>query len=87
MIQRTREGGVVSGSLQGICRMRYINPDADLQVGDKVMTSKLSSAFPEGLLIGEIVNIEENYDKQSLECTIRPTVTLSQLEEVLVILK
>ena len=87
IIERSRESGLVSGTLQGLCRMRYLNAMADVRVGDRVVTSNLSSSFPENLLIGEVIRIEETPGKSSTECIIAPSVSISQLEEVLVILK
>lgn len=88
LVQGSREFGLVSGTLQeGLCRMRYLNADARVNVGDKVITSKLSSSFPEGLLIGEVVEIIPSAQKPTKECLIKPVVLFSQIEEVLVILK
>ncbi len=86
MIQRERETALVSGSLQNVCHIRYINEEAQIQVGDIVITSKLSSLFPEGLMIGEIVRIEQNKQNLTQEGVLAPSVSLSQIEEVLVIL-
>lgn len=85
ILQRSRETGLVSGSLQGSCRMRYLSPEADIRAGDVVITSTLSSSFPEGLLIGEVIRIEESQASPTMECLLRPAASLSQLEEVLVI--
>ena len=86
LIQRPRESGLVSGTLQGVCRMRYIRTVAKIHIGDKVITSKLSSSFPEGLLIGEIISINNHPSKPAVEALIKPSVTFSQIEEILVIL-
>jgi len=51
-----------------------------------VMTSKLSGAFPEGLLVGEVVEVRSRENDPVIDCIVQPAVTLSQLEEVLVIL-
>ncbi|MFP4472356.1 MAG: rod shape-determining protein MreC [Candidatus Omnitrophota bacterium] len=85
--QRSREVGLVSGTLQGLCRMRYLSSDADVQVGDLIVTSKLSSSFPEGLLIGEVTDVHIHKNSPVVDCLIKPAASLSQIEEVLVILK
>jgi len=85
--QTSREGGLVSGSLQGLCRMRYLSPKAGIQKGDSVITSHLSSSFPEGLLIGTVVAVYESQSSPGLECLVEPAVVFSQLEEVIVIKK
>jgi len=86
LIQEPRESGLVSGTLKGVCRMRYIREDAQIHIGDKVITSKLSSSFPEGLLIGEVVSVNDSSKNPTVECLIHPSVGFSQIEEVLVIL-
>ncbi|MDO8581133.1 MAG: rod shape-determining protein MreC [Candidatus Omnitrophota bacterium] len=87
LIQRTRESGLVSGTLEGVCRIRYVAPSADIRVGDTVITSKLSTSFPEGLLVGEIVSLVQTSGDRSVIGIVRPAISLSQLEEVLVILE
>ncbi len=87
LVQRSREVGLVSGTLQGMCRMRYLSENADVQVGDQIITSKLSSSFPQGLLIGEVVTVRRDEKNASVDCIVQPAVSLSQLEEVLVIQK
>jgi len=86
LVQRNRENGLVAGTLTGTCRMKYLSYDANVKVGDRVITSKLSSAFPEGLLIGVVTKVEESQSSPTLECLVNPMVSLSQVEEVLVIL-
>ncbi|MDP2653779.1 MAG: rod shape-determining protein MreC [Candidatus Omnitrophota bacterium] len=85
--EHSREVGLVSGTLQGLCRMRYLSPEAGVTVGDQVVTSKLSASFPEGLLVGEVVSVDLSPDNTMLDCLVKPAVTASQVEEVLVILK
>jgi len=88
LVQGSREIGLVTGSLQGdICRMRFVSSAAQINVGDKIITSKLSTSFPEGLLIGEVVQIIGNPQEPSIKCIIKPAVVLSQVEEILVILQ
>ncbi len=87
VIERSREGAMISGTLQGICRLRYLTPKADVQVGDLVITSKMSVAFPEGLLVGQVLGLEESPSSTQPEWLVVPAVELSQLEEVLVIQK
>ncbi len=84
--QRSREVGLVSGTLQGLCRMRYLSAEADIAAGDQIITSKLSSSFPEGLLIGQVTEVLADKGNNTAYGLIQPSVSLSQLEEVLVIM-
>ncbi len=87
LVQGPRESGLVSGTLKGVCRMRYIRTNAKVDIGDKVITSKLSLSFPEGLLIGEIIAVNNGSKNPAIEYVVEPAVAFSQIEEVLVILK
>ena len=87
LIQRPRESGLVTGTLQGVCRVRYLREGAEIHLGDMIITSKLSASFPEGLLIGEVIAIDNGEDNPTVESLVRPAVNISQLEEVLVIIK
>lgn len=86
LTQSSRESGLVGGSLQGLCRLRYLNPQAPIEIGEKVITSQLSTSFPENLLIGEITSLDQDPEGNYAEAVVKPSVNLSQLEEVLVIL-
>ena len=86
-VQRPRESVLVTGSLKGLCRLKFLNDSADIRLGDKVITSKLSTTFPESIVIGEVVDIIKNEKNGALDCWVKPAVALSQLEEVLIISK
>jgi rod shape-determining protein MreC len=85
-IERTREQGLVSGTLRGVCRMQYLSSSADIKAGDAILTSKISSFFPPGLMIGTVIGIEESFANPTLECLVKPAVALSQVEEVMIVL-
>lgn len=86
IVQRSREVGLVSGTLTGRARMRYLSASADVQVGDTVLTSRVSSAFPESVVIGVVAEVKAGGSSPVTECVIEPAAALSQIEEVLVLL-
>jgi rod shape-determining protein MreC len=85
LIQRTRDEGIVEGTLQGQAHLKYIPLLSDVQPGDRVVTSGLVGGFPRGLAIGTITSIgkEEGALFQSAQLT--PDVDADRVEEVLVI--
>ena len=85
LVQRTRESGLLTGSLGGQCRLEYLTDKADVKVGDRIITSKLSSVFPEGILIGQVEDVQASQNSHTVECLVDPVVDLSQIEEVVVI--
>lgn len=87
VVARSRESGLLTGTLQGICRLQYLTENADVKVGDRVVTSQLSTAFPEGLLIGYITDVQASANSHTVECLVDPAVDLSQIEEVVIVKK
>lgn len=84
--QRSRQEGLVSGSLGGTLLMKYLPKDADLKREDLVITSGLTKAYPKGLLIGKIIDVGEEFSGLSKYAIIKPAVELANLEEVLIII-
>jgi rod shape-determining protein MreC len=87
VVERSRENGLLTGTLQGVLRLQYLTDKADVKVGDALVTSKLSTAFPEGILIGKITDVQASVNSHTVECLVDPAVDLSELEEVIVIKK
>ena len=58
--------------------------NCDVKKGDKVISSGYGGVFEKGILIGEIVSVEEDASGLYLNATIKPEVDMLRLEEVLV---
>jgi rod shape-determining protein MreC len=85
IIERSRAQGVVVGTGTDRFRLDHVPGAADIQIGDRVVTSGIEGIYPRGFLIGQI----ESIDRQSGEFTnvvVRPAVEFSALETVLVVL-
>ena len=85
IVQRSRARGIVQGGTDGSCYMNYLSRDADIAVGDRVLTSGLDGIFPKGVVIGEVVELSRSYNGLLQSAVVRPGVALDQLEEVLVV--
>ena len=57
----------------------------EISVGDKVETSGMSSLYPKGVIIGEIVQVIKNEGQFDYHAIIKPAVDFKRLEEVVVI--
>lgn len=86
IVQRSRQEGLVSGSLGSNLIMRYLPEDAQITIGDIIVSSELSQVYPKGLLIGKVVNIAKEFSGLSLYAVVKPAADLSSLEEVSVII-
>lgn len=71
--------------IEGLCRLDYIPPDIEVTVGDKVETSGMSSLYPKGIIIGEIVQVIKNEGQFDYYAIVKPAVDFQRLEEVVVI--
>lgn len=85
IVQRSRARGIVQGGTDGSCYMNYLNRDADVTAGDRVLTSGLDGIFPKGVLIGEVVDVSRRHRGLLQAAVVRPSVALERLEEVLVV--
>ncbi len=86
IVQRSRQEGLVNGTLGTNLIMRYLPFDAQIVVGDIVVTSELSQVYPKGLLIGKVINIGKEFSGLNRYAIVKPAVDLTNIEEVLVIL-
>lgn len=85
-VLRSRQEGLVSGSLSGSLNMRYLPADSDIKISDTIVTSGLSQAYPKGIIIGRVSGLGEEYSGLSRYAIIKPAVNLYNLEELLIII-
>ena len=83
---RTRDRGVLNGSLDGGCILRYLDLRSDVKPGDEVVTSGLDRIFPKGLLVGTVQVVRKGPQGLFLEAQVKPAVDFSEIEEVMIIL-
>lgn len=77
--------GILSGSLEGTCRLKYLDLDEDIKLGDEIVSAGKNSRFPSGVPVGVVVQISKEQSGMTLFAVIKPKVKLSSLEEVLII--
>ncbi|MBF0595126.1 MAG: rod shape-determining protein MreC, partial [Candidatus Omnitrophica bacterium] len=77
--QRSRESSLLGGSLSGDCRLYYLPDDADIRVGDEIVTSMLSSVFPEGLRVGTVSEVFPGEKGTPPRAQVSPAVELSKV--------
>ena len=90
MVERTRDEGMLGGliiedgQLVGL-KLYYLPKDADLQVGDVIVTSGLGGIFPKGLYVGKVLYLTDE-DNGEYDACVVSDVDFEHLEEVLIIL-
>ncbi|MBQ7278977.1 MAG: rod shape-determining protein MreC [Clostridia bacterium] len=91
MVERTRDEGmlgglVLSGDTVVGLKLYYLPKDADIQVGDTIVTSGLGGIFPKGLDVGKVFELAAE-DNGVYDACVKSEVDFAHLEEVLVILE
>lgn len=87
LIQRSRAHGILQGSGENGCKLRYVRRTEDVEVGDVVITSGLAGIFPKGLVLGTVDSVEKEETGLFQEIWVSPSADVARIEEVLVILK
>lgn len=85
LVQRTRARGIVEGSLDGRCVMKYLKREEDVEVGDRIIASGLDGIFPKGVQIGEVTHVTRGTRGLLQVAEVKPSVLLDTIEEVLVV--
>jgi len=85
MTQSARAPGVVSGRLGQDLQMEYIPQHDLISVGDVVLTSGMGGRYPQGLVIGQLTEIQQRDVDAFQQATVHPSVNFRNLETVLVL--
>ena len=86
LFQNTRVPGVSTGTGEDLCEIKFVPIDAELEVGDRVISSGLGGVFPKGRVLGTVVGVVKRKQELFQDVVIAPSVDLSRLEDVLVLL-
>lgn len=60
IIENSRVRGILSGDNTSVPKLIFTPLEAEITVGDKIVTSGVAGVFPSGLPIGKVVSIEKN---------------------------
>ena len=79
VIEKSRIRGILSGNNTPFPKLTFVPLDAEITVGDKVVTSGVSGVFPAGLPIGQVMSVSKN------EIKIKPFALLEKIEYVKIV--
>jgi rod shape-determining protein MreC len=82
----SRVTGIIRGRPEGGLLMQRIPQEETLQTGETVVTSDFGGLMPEGLVIGQIIQIRRKDVDVLQEAVIEPSADLKQLERLYVLL-
>ena len=85
LVQRTRVRGMLHGNLRN-CVLQ-MPQEAELRIGDTIVTSGLAGSFPKGVPVGRVVRISYEANRVAQQITVEPWSDYRQLEEVSILLQ
>lgn len=85
MITRNQSRGILQGKLENMMRFKYFDRNLNIWIGDKIVTSGFTGAFPPNIPIGTITNIQKNPDDLSQIVDVEPTENIVKLNEVIIL--
>lgn len=85
IITRNQSRGILQGKLASTMRFKYFDRNINVWVGDKIVTSGLTGAFPANIPIGTVTNIQKTHDDLSQIVEVEPAVNIVKLTDVLIL--
>lgn len=87
MVQRSRALGVCQGQQDPTkLQMTYLARDADIKIGDIIVTSGQGGIVPKGVPVGRVMKVKIEGGGFMKSAEIRPSARLDQSDEVFVVL-
>lgn len=83
LVERSRETGLLVGRGLSQCEFVYLDGQADITVGDRVVTAGWGGTFPKGLPLGTITRVSRDEQAAVTTAWVEPAARLSRLEDVL----
>ncbi len=84
---QSRTQGMVQGTADGTCIMKYVPRQIEINESDKVISSGIGRVFPKNLYVGDVIEVKQKEAKLFKDIKIKPRVAISKIEHVLVIKK
>lgn len=84
-IQRTGQRGILTGMGNDMINLEYIPSDAQVIIGDTLVTSGLGGVFPAGYPVAKITDVKPQDGSSYLEITAEPVAEIQSSYEVLIL--
>ena len=84
-LQSANADAMLRGSLTGDLTLDMLSQDANVEIGDVVLTSGLGGNYPPDLLVGQVVSVRQLDYEIFQTAVVQPVVDFNRLQIVLVI--
>ena len=82
---KSRTQGIVQGTANGKCMMKYVPRQIKVDKPEKVISSGVGGVFPKSLYIGNVIAVKQKSASLFKDIKIIPRIDISKIEHVLVI--
>jgi rod shape-determining protein MreC len=86
VIARNRRRGILQGGISQLMEFKYFDQDSSILVGDEILTSGLSGAFPSSIPVGKVVNIKWDANHLAQMVEVEPAVNFAEISKALILL-
>src|SRR5215831_16694307 len=85
-VERSGVRSVMYGSGTGrLPELRFLSPNAEVQAGDKLVTSGIDGTYPPGLAVAQVVSVERETGQMFARVTCRPLAGVERSSLVLIL--
>lgn len=86
VVQRTRIQAIAAGDNSRLLHLEFVPKEADVNLGDHVVSSGTGGLFPKGLPVGKVLSVEPFGPGLFKKVVVKPAVNFDRLEEVRLLL-
>ncbi len=80
IIQNSRVRGILKGAGEQGYILHYVLKNAEVKVGDKIVTAGIGGVFPSGITLGTVSKVHSKRRGMFLDIIVEPAVDFSRLE-------
>lgn len=84
---RTGDMAIAAGNSIGPLSIKYMPANADIQVGDRIITSGMSEIFPKGILVGTVKSISKKDYDIFQKVDVNSAVNFSRMDKLFVVVR
>jgi len=85
-VERSGVRSVMYGSGSGrLPELRFLSPNAEIQAGDRLVTSGIDGTYPAGLAVAEVVSVERETGQIFARVIVRPLAGVDKSPQVLIL--
>jgi len=85
-VERSGVRSVMYGAGSGrLPELRFLSPNAEIQTGDRLVTSGIDATYPPGLAVAQVVSVERETGQMFARVTCRPLAGVEKSPHVLVL--